>query len=122
MPTHGNSSSVSVIPRLDGQEKVDERHDAAAQEPKAALIEPALDELHPKFHRVRGRQSDQRLDPRLLEAQPRMPQNVQDRNRGGESAQTAKAVRAVPFFSGGVARSGRVRRCVTGGCHYLVGL
>ena len=90
------------------QEEVDEWHDAAAEETRAAFVERALDELQPDFHRVGGRQADERLEPGLLEAEPGVAQDVEHRDRGGETAQAAEAVGAVPLFGDGVAGGGAV--------------
>ena len=144
MPTHGKSSSVTVIPKLDGFREVPHapvhlqaqrvlgsdsnrcrqhrRQKAIAavkqhrnresgnvrRQQEVYKLLPASDEpwrpsfrarFHPLakyFAGVGGRQRNQWLCPRLFEPEHRVPQNVEDCDRGGKSPQAAYAPRMNP--------------------------
>jgi hypothetical protein len=74
-----------------GQQEVDPRARAAA-ELRRPPPGPCADAFQQQLDQLPRRQRDQGLDPRLLEAEHRVAQDIQDRDRDGEASQRGEAV------------------------------
>ena len=83
------------------EQELDQALEPAAEVARCAPLDAGADRLQHELGGVAGGDGDERPDPRLLEPEDDVPDDVEDRDRDGEPAQRDDDLRVVPRGAAG---------------------